>query len=112
MTLTRWHFDDLAGRAEALAASGRGKPWTILRLPALAELAIPVPGVLALGRGVGVLAVLDRVVDQEQVRALAGRDIIFSREYQNVFPGITIRSDNRAAEEWELEQGSRRPCGP
>ncbi|WP_298962251.1 phage terminase large subunit [uncultured Methylobacterium sp.] len=37
MTLTRWHFDDLAGRAEALAASGRGKPWTILRLPALAE---------------------------------------------------------------------------
>ncbi len=37
MTLTRWHFDDLAGRALQLAESGRGLPWTILRLPALAE---------------------------------------------------------------------------
>lgn len=35
------------------------------------------------------------------------RDIIFSREYQNIFPGIAIRSDNRAAEEWELEQGGK-----
>lgn len=36
MTLTRWHFDDLAGRALALAEQGKGKPWTVLRLPALA----------------------------------------------------------------------------
>ncbi|TXM68186.1 phage terminase large subunit [Methylobacterium sp. WL120] len=36
MTLTRWHFDDLAGRALELMNQGKGEPWTILRLPALA----------------------------------------------------------------------------
>jgi predicted phage terminase large subunit-like protein len=36
MTLTRWHFDDLAGRALQLAEQGKGQGWVVLRLPALA----------------------------------------------------------------------------
>ncbi len=37
MTLTRWHYDDLAGRCLELMESGRGKPWTVLTLPALPD---------------------------------------------------------------------------
>ena len=37
LTLTRWHHDDIAGRLIELANSGKGKPWRILTLPALAE---------------------------------------------------------------------------
>ena len=35
LTLTRWHYDDIAGRLIDLAQSGKGMPWDILYLPAL-----------------------------------------------------------------------------
>lgn len=34
LTLTRWHYDDLAGR---ILASDEGKNWAVIKLPALAE---------------------------------------------------------------------------
>jgi predicted phage terminase large subunit-like protein len=37
LTLTRWHHDDLAGRLLRLQEEGRGRPWRVLRLPALPE---------------------------------------------------------------------------
>jgi len=37
MTLTRWHYDDIAGRALQLMEQGKGLPWEVLVLPALAE---------------------------------------------------------------------------
>lgn len=37
MTLTRWHHDDLAGRALELMRMGKGRPWRVLRLPAICE---------------------------------------------------------------------------
>lgn len=37
MTLTRWHYDDIAGRALQLMEQGKGLPWEVLILPALAE---------------------------------------------------------------------------
>jgi predicted phage terminase large subunit-like protein len=37
LTLTRWHHDDLAGRLLKLQAEGKGRPWKVLRLPALPE---------------------------------------------------------------------------
>jgi predicted phage terminase large subunit-like protein len=36
LTLTRWHNDDIAGRLLEQAREG-GEPWTVLRLPAIAE---------------------------------------------------------------------------
>ncbi|ARQ95353.1 terminase large subunit [Bradyrhizobium phage BDU-MI-1] len=35
LTLTRWHYDDIAGRLINLANEGKGLPWEILYLPAL-----------------------------------------------------------------------------
>ena len=35
LTLTRWHYDDIAGRLIELMNAGKGKPWKILTLPAL-----------------------------------------------------------------------------
>jgi predicted phage terminase large subunit-like protein len=35
LTLTRWHYDDIAGRLIDLANEGKGLPWEILYLPAL-----------------------------------------------------------------------------
>lgn len=35
LTLTRWHFDDLAGRLIQQMNDGKGEPWDILSLPAL-----------------------------------------------------------------------------
>lgn len=35
LTLTRWHYDDLAGRLVNLMKEGKGLPWEILELPAL-----------------------------------------------------------------------------
>ena len=35
LTLTRWHYDDIAGRLIDLMNSAKGKPWKILTLPAL-----------------------------------------------------------------------------
>jgi predicted phage terminase large subunit-like protein len=37
MTLTRWHYDDIAGRALELMAMGKGQPWEVLVLPALPD---------------------------------------------------------------------------
>lgn len=37
MTLTRWHYDDIAGRALKLMEDGKGTPWEVISLPALAE---------------------------------------------------------------------------
>lgn len=38
MTLTRWHYDDIAGRAlELMKESGLTDRWTVLSLPAIAE---------------------------------------------------------------------------
>lgn len=34
---TRWHTDDLCGRLEELNKQGKGIPWTIINLPAIAE---------------------------------------------------------------------------
>lgn len=56
MTLTRWHSDDLAGRAIELMKSGRGKPWRIVRCPAICEPMVDLDGNLIpdpLGRHVG-----------------------------------------------------------
>lgn len=36
LIMTRWHEDDLGGRLEAAMKDG-GEPWTVLRLPAVAE---------------------------------------------------------------------------
>jgi predicted phage terminase large subunit-like protein len=36
LTLTRWHFDDIAGRLLELQKTGKGEPWEVLLLPALA----------------------------------------------------------------------------
>ncbi|TYO65588.1 phage terminase large subunit [Bradyrhizobium hipponense] len=35
LTLTRWHYDDIAGRLIELMNDGKGLPWEILYLPAL-----------------------------------------------------------------------------
>jgi predicted phage terminase large subunit-like protein len=35
------------------------------------------------------------------------RTIVTGKEYNNLFPQVGIRSDNRAADEWELEQGGK-----
>lgn len=35
------------------------------------------------------------------------RDIIKSNEYQTLFPGVSIRSDQRAADDWQLENGGQ-----
>jgi predicted phage terminase large subunit-like protein len=35
LTLTRWHYDDIAGRLIELMKEGKGLPWDILTLPAL-----------------------------------------------------------------------------
>lgn len=35
LTLTRWHYDDIAGRLINLMNDGKGIPWDILTLPAL-----------------------------------------------------------------------------
>ncbi|MGC0389313.1 phage terminase large subunit [Bradyrhizobium sp. USDA 241] len=35
LTLTRWHYDDIAGRLIELMNDGKGIPWEILYLPAL-----------------------------------------------------------------------------
>jgi len=35
LTLTRWHYDDIAGRLIELMNDGKGEPWEILTLPAL-----------------------------------------------------------------------------
>jgi predicted phage terminase large subunit-like protein len=35
LTLTRWHYDDIAGRLIELMDGGKGLPWEILYLPAL-----------------------------------------------------------------------------
>lgn len=37
MTLTRWHYDDLAGRALEMMKQGKGLPWDIIVLPALPQ---------------------------------------------------------------------------
>lgn len=37
MTLTRWHFDDLAGRALELQRIGKGQGWEVLSYPAFPE---------------------------------------------------------------------------
>lgn len=37
LTLTRWHYDDIAGRLIELMNEGKGLPWEILELPALPE---------------------------------------------------------------------------
>ena len=37
LCMTRWHHDDLAGRLLADRDAGRGLPWRVLNLPALAE---------------------------------------------------------------------------
>jgi predicted phage terminase large subunit-like protein len=37
LTLTRWHYDDLAGRALQLMEMGKGKPWRIIRMPAICD---------------------------------------------------------------------------
>lgn len=44
---TRWHPDDLCGRVEEMSKEGRGLPWTIINLPAIATENDP------LGRQVG-----------------------------------------------------------
>lgn len=57
MTLTRWHYDDVAGRALELMKQGKGKPWRIVCLPAIAEvIRHPVTGDIIpdpLGREIG-----------------------------------------------------------
>jgi predicted phage terminase large subunit-like protein len=35
LTLTRWHFDDLAGRLIQIMEDGKGMPWKIIKLPAI-----------------------------------------------------------------------------
>lgn len=35
LTLTRWHYDDIAGRLIELMNDGKGHPWEILYLPAI-----------------------------------------------------------------------------
>lgn len=35
LTLTRWHYDDIAGRLIDLMNEGKGLPWEILNLPAI-----------------------------------------------------------------------------
>ena len=35
LTLTRWHYDDIAGRLIDLMKAGKGQPWKIITLPAL-----------------------------------------------------------------------------
>jgi len=37
LTLTRWHYDDLAGRLIDMMDDGKGIPWEILVLPAIPE---------------------------------------------------------------------------
>jgi predicted phage terminase large subunit-like protein len=37
LTLTRWHYDDIAGRLIEMMNEGKGLPWEILLLPALPE---------------------------------------------------------------------------
>ncbi|MEE9481847.1 phage terminase large subunit [Methylobacterium ajmalii] len=37
LTLTRWHYDDIAGRLIELMNEGNGMPWEIVKLPALPE---------------------------------------------------------------------------
>jgi len=35
------------------------------------------------------------------------RDIIETKEFSRIFPDVRVRSDNRASDEWELEQGGK-----
>ena len=37
LTLTRWHYDDIAGRLIEMMNDGKGLPWEILVLPAIPE---------------------------------------------------------------------------
>lgn len=73
LIMTRWHEDDLAGR---ILASAEGAEWTVIKLPALAEMGDP------LGREVGQALCPERYDRGALLAIKKGRERMFTALYQ------------------------------